>query len=195
MRMLPVALSSSMAFAGGIGVGVLASIAFFKWKQAKEDDDDDDDGDDEDWEDDSEEEEGSEDEGKGEISSLPGGSAMRREPLKMVMAVRNDLKMGKGKAAAQCCHAALAAYKMAKRGCPKVLKRYESEGQPKVVVKVDSEEDLLTTLAVARSLGLVASLIRDAGHTQVAPGSKTVVAVGPGPASLIDKVTGGFKLY
>ena len=32
-------------------------------------------------------------------------------PTKMVMAVRMDLKMGKGKIAAQCCHAAVAAFK------------------------------------------------------------------------------------
>ena len=31
------------------------------------------------------------------------------EDTKMVLVVRQDLKMGKGKAAAQCCHATLAA--------------------------------------------------------------------------------------
>ena len=38
------------------------------------------------------------------------------------MVVRQDLKMGKGKAAAQCCHATLAAYKQAKRRSPDVLR-------------------------------------------------------------------------
>ena len=33
------------------------------------------------------------------------------EDTKLVLVVRQDLKMGKGKAAAQCCHATLAAYK------------------------------------------------------------------------------------
>jgi len=63
------------------------------------------------------------------------------------------------------------------------------------VVKVDSEAVLLTALAMARSLGLAAALVCDAGRTQIAPGSKTVVAVGPGPESLVDRVTGNFKLY
>lgn len=35
------------------------------------------------------------------------------DDCKMVLVVRNDFKMGKGKAAAQCSHATLAAYKQA----------------------------------------------------------------------------------
>ncbi|CAN1354292.1 Peptidyl-tRNA hydrolase 2, mitochondrial [Linum perenne] len=45
------------------------------------------------------------------------------DDFKMVLVVRNDLKMGKGKIAAQC--------------------RWEMCAQPKVVVKIDSEEDML----------------------------------------------------
>ena len=33
--------------------------------------------------------------------------------MKQVMVVRTDIKMGKGKIAAQCCHAAIGAYKQA----------------------------------------------------------------------------------
>jgi hypothetical protein len=38
-------------------------------------------------------------------------STLQNEPLKLVMIVRTDLKMGKGKIAAQCCHAAVGAYR------------------------------------------------------------------------------------
>jgi len=34
-----------------------------------------------------------------------------------------------------------------------------------------------------RSLGLETCLVKDAGKTQIAPGSKTVLGVGPGNAS------------
>lgn len=44
--------------------------------------------------------------------------------------------------------------------------------------------------AKARSLGLCARSIRDAGRTQIAAGSKTVLGVGPGPVKLVDSVTG-----
>ena len=50
-------------------------------------------------------------------------------------------------------------------------------------------------LKKARLAGIVAESIRDAGRTQVASGTKTVGAIGPAPASLIDMVTGQLKLY
>ena len=38
----------------------------------------------------------------------------------------------------------------------------------------------------ARSLGLNASLVKDAGRTQIAPGSVTVLSVGPGKFQLTE---------
>merc|ERR1719290_205075 len=101
---------------------------------------------------------------------------------KLVMVVRNDLKMGKGKIAAQCAHAAMLAYKQAKVASPTTLKLWERHGQPKVVEKVADAE------------GLITSLICDAGRTQIAAGSRTVLGVGPGPVHLVDQVTGHLKL-
>lgn len=60
---------------------------------------------------------------------------------------------------------------------------------------MDSEDALMQVVKQAKATGVLASVIRDAGHTQVAPGSKTVCAVGPGPAPLIDQVTGHLKLF
>lgn len=114
---------------------------------------------------------------------------------KMILVVRNDLKMGKGKVAAQCSHAAVSAYKQIQRRNPELLKEWEYCGQPKVVVKAPDEETLVELLTHAKVLGLTVSLIQDAGRTQIAPGSRTVLGIGPGPADLIDKVTGHLKLY
>ncbi|KAH8491576.1 hypothetical protein H0E87_023631 [Populus deltoides] len=63
--------------------------------------------------------------------------------FKMVLVVRNDLKMGKGKIAAQCSHATLGLYKKLLHRAPKALNRWEMCAQPKVVVKIESEEDML----------------------------------------------------
>lgn len=115
--------------------------------------------------------------------------------FKMVLVVRNDLKMGKGKVAAQCSHAAVSAYKQVQRRNPELLKQWEYCGQPKVVVKAPDEDALIDLLGHAKEVGLPVSLIQDAGRTQIAPGSRTVLGIGPGPADLIDRVTGDLKLY
>jgi PTH2 family peptidyl-tRNA hydrolase len=47
----------------------------------------------------------------------------------------------------------------------------------------------------ARTAGLVAESIRDAGRTQIASGTRTVCAIGPAPSTLIDLITGHLKLY
>ena len=66
--------------------------------------------------------------------------------LKMVLVVRNDLKMGKGKLGAQCGHATLGAYTRAKKHSEgskywtKLMEKYRWEGQKKICVKVDNEE-------------------------------------------------------
>ena len=48
--------------------------------------------------------------------------------------------------------------------------------------------------AKAQSLGLTAEVIADAGRTQIASGSHTVLGVGPAPKSVVDLVTGSLKL-
>lgn len=115
--------------------------------------------------------------------------------FKMVLVVRNDLKMGKGKVAAQCSHAAVSGYKQVQRRKPELLQGWEYCGQPKVVVKAPDEETLIELLTRAKEFGLPVSLIQDAGRTQIAPGSRTVLGIGPGPSDLIDMVTGELKLY
>ncbi|KAL7254531.1 hypothetical protein ACSBR1_008828 [Camellia fascicularis] len=93
------------------------------------------------------------------------------DDFKMVLVVRNDLKMGKGKIAVQC--------------------RWEMCGQVKVVVKIENEEDLLVLQERAKALNLPTHI--DDGRTQIAPNSRTVMAI-LGPADMVDEVTGGLKL-
>ncbi|KAM7441912.1 Peptidyl-tRNA hydrolase protein 2 [Porites harrisoni] len=115
--------------------------------------------------------------------------------FKMVLVVRQDLGMGKGKIAAQCCHAAVGLCKQLERSNPKLLHQWESTACAKVVVKAPDESSLVELARKGRSIGLEVCLIRDAGRTQIAPGSKTVLGVGPGPVDKVDQVTGHLKLY
>ncbi|ORE09462.1 PTH2-domain-containing protein [Rhizopus microsporus var. microsporus] len=140
-----------------------------------------------------EEEEDSDDEDR---IAVPEGKIdpSKFDNFKLTLVVRTDLGMTKGKIAAQCGHATLACYKAAKKVNPEILRAWEYSGQAKVALKCDSEEKLLELQAIALSLGLPAQSIRDAGRTQIAAGSRTVLGVGPGPAELIDQVTGHLKL-
>lgn len=56
-------------------------------------------------------------------NALPTSS----EEHKMVLVVRSDLGMGKGKVAAQCGHATLACYKRARRIMPSVCLLYDHQ--------------------------------------------------------------------
>ncbi|XP_043489125.1 peptidyl-tRNA hydrolase 2, mitochondrial-like [Polistes fuscatus] len=126
------------------------------------------------------------------INPYPGFTV--NQDCKLVLVVRSDLKMGKGKVAAQCAHAAVAAYKNCIK-YPLVLRAWENCGQVKIAVKVNNEDELRAVAKASREVGLITNVIQDAGLTQIAPGTKTVCAVGPGPAKSIDLVTGHLKLY
>ncbi|XP_013772453.1 peptidyl-tRNA hydrolase 2, mitochondrial-like isoform X2 [Limulus polyphemus] len=113
---------------------------------------------------------------------------------KLVLIVRNDLRMGKGKIAAQCSHASVLAYRQTQQRNAELLKEWEMSGQRKVVVKVDDEMTLMELAHHARKVGLLTSIVCDAGRTQIAAGSRTVLGIGPGPEELVDKITGHLKL-
>lgn len=54
---------------------------------------------------------------------------------------------------------------------------------------------MLDLADAANNLKLLVSIVRDAGRTQVASGSKTVLAIGPGLEETINSVTGHLKLF
>ncbi|OAR02868.1 hypothetical protein LLEC1_01757 [Akanthomyces lecanii] len=135
----------------------------------------------------------------GEAAAAPK-LKLTNEECKLVLVVRTDLGMTKGKIAAQCSHATLACYKaLADNPDPnsterKMLARWEKHGQAKIAVQLKSQDEMLQLCRKARGMGLTAEVVKDAGRTQIEAGSMTVLGVGPAPKSLIDEVTGHLKL-
>lgn len=111
--------------------------------------------------------------------------------MKQVMVVRNDLKMGKGKIAAQCCHGSLGAYKKTN---PEKIRKWENEAYAKVVCKVNSLDELLELKKQAIINKVSYYLVVDAGRTQIPTSTTTVLALGPDEDEILDKITGDLKL-
>lgn len=111
--------------------------------------------------------------------------------MKQVILVRQDLKLPKGKLAAQVGHACVEG--VLKSDKDKV-KEWRSEGMMKIVVKVKDEKELYKYKQEAKDLGITTAVITDAGKTVVAPGTVTCMAIGPDEEEKVDKVTGKLKI-
>lgn len=113
---------------------------------------------------------------------------------KLVIVVRDDLKMSGGKLAVQVAHAAVSCAVQAKARKPNWFSSWFREGQRKVVVKVKTLEDLLALKERAARAGIPSELVTDAGLTELPPSTTTCLGIGPAPESQIDPITGALPL-
>jgi PTH2 family peptidyl-tRNA hydrolase len=100
--------------------------------------------------------------------------------------------MGEGKLAAQVAHASLMAYEDAPASDQK---SWKGGGQKKVVLQANGESELFALAEKAKAKRLPHAIVRDAGHTELEPGTASALAVGPASAERIDTVTGDLSLY
>lgn len=138
---------------------------------------------------------------------------------KQMIVMRRDLKMRKGKIAAQAGHACVEAILMAlaREGRlesvrvtpddswvyladdgaePTPLTDWFGAGVAKVCVYVDSEEALLDLAGRGRELGFICALVRDAGHTEFhGEPTFTCLAFEPLYPEQIDPLTGDLPLF
>ena len=113
---------------------------------------------------------------------------------KQAVVIRTDLKMGKGKIAAQASHAAVSAAEEARKHHKAWWEAWLDEGQRKVVVKVKSEAELLQLKQQAGRMRVPCALIYDRGLTQLPPDTLTCLGIGPAPNDEVDKITGKLPL-
>lgn len=120
--------------------------------------------------------------------------------LKMVLIVRKDLGMRKGKIGSQVGHAVQEIMLDRTGDKPKLredawLYEWLADEYPKITVSVNSEAELLAVYAQAQAAGLATHLVQDMGHTEFhGVRTYTAVSIGPAPAERIDPITGKLPL-
>lgn len=126
---------------------------------------------------------------------------------KQVIVLRKDLNMRKGKMVAQGAHASMkvffdmmgahddGSYVIDQDNITDAMREWIDGAFTKICVSVNSEEELLAVYERARSNGIPASLIQDAGRTEFGGvPTYTAVAVGPDTPENIDPITGNLPL-
>jgi len=108
---------------------------------------------------------------------------------KQVIVFRSDLRLSRGKIAAQAGHAAVSAAEEARKHHEEWWEVWIEEGQCKIAVKVKGEKELLELKREAKELALPCALIVDRGLTEIPPGTITCLGIGPAPTEKIDKIT------
>ena len=117
------------------------------------------------------------------------------EEYKMVIVVRTDLGLTKGKMAVQVAHASVNCAVQSYGRRRRVYDEWYREGQKKIVAKVATVRELLELKSMAEARGLVTSLVTDAGLTQVPPGTTTCLGIGPAASKDVDPLTGHLGLF
>ncbi len=113
---------------------------------------------------------------------------------KQVIVFRSDLRLSKGKLAAQAGHAAVSAAEEARKRHRDWWDSWIFEGQRKIAVKVKGETELSELETEADDIGLPHALIVDRGLTEIPEGTITCLGIGPAPSEKIDRLTGKLPL-
>ena len=117
------------------------------------------------------------------------------DPPTMAFLCRVDLKLSAGKLAVQCAHAAVESLQRAKKTHSRMVQRWKESASRKVCLAVEDEAELDYFLQLVQEASLPFALVRDAGLTEVATGTVTVLGVGPGPRHTMDSLFKGLSAY
>lgn len=123
--------------------------------------------------------------------------------MKQIIVIRKDLNMRKGKMCAQSAHASLSIIlKNIDINSAEVnislsqdLVRWIKNGQKKIVVSVNSEEELVKIYNSAKIKNILCALVIDSGQTEFnGIATKTCCAIGPENTECLNNITGDLKL-
>ncbi|MFZ1022600.1 MAG: aminoacyl-tRNA hydrolase [Thermoplasmata archaeon] len=113
---------------------------------------------------------------------------------KMVLVLRGELRLTPGKAAVQAAHAAVMLVGVARTKDPETLRLWEAEGQKKIALVVPTLSEMEDLQRRARARGLLTAWVEDAGFTEVPPGTRTCLGIGPARVEDVDPLTGDLPL-
>ncbi len=111
-----------------------------------------------------------------------------------MLVVRGELRLTEGKAAVQAAHAAVMLALAAERRDRAVFDAWLAGGQKKIALVVPTLGDLESLERAARARKIPTVWVEDAGLTEVAPGTRTCLGLGPSRAADVDAVTGELAL-
>lgn len=112
----------------------------------------------------------------------------------MVLVVRGELRLTAGKAAVQVAHAAVMLAMDVLRRHPDLYRQWSEVGQKKIAVVSPTLDEMELLARKARAAGIPSVFVEDAGLTEVPPGTRTVLGLGPARPSDIDPLTGHLPL-
>lgn len=118
-------------------------------------------------------------------------NAITMAEYKQCIIIRQDLKLSRGKLAVQVAHAAVSASEHADASARRAWK---DGRQKKIVLQVKTLSERYELKMDAEAAGLPASLITDAGLTEVPPGTVTALGIGPAQSERLDGITGELQL-
>ena len=125
------------------------------------------------------------------LRAIKAANDMRKGSFKQVIVVNKSLGMSQGKLAAQVAHASILSMFEAPEG---IVCGWLDNSYPKIVLQVESTQDLLDLQERANELNLPSALVIDEGRTELSNGSITCLGIGPATKELIDEVTGKLRL-
>jgi peptidyl-tRNA hydrolase, PTH2 family len=112
----------------------------------------------------------------------------------MVLILRGELRLTAGKAAVQAAHAAVMLVERAEPRHRAELAAWRAEGQRKIALVAETLEQMVELDRQARGKGILAAWVEDAGLTEVPPGTRTCLGLGPARNADLDPLTGGLPL-
>lgn len=114
--------------------------------------------------------------------------------IKQVILVRRDLKMPKGKMAAQVGHGCVDCALLAKKNKNQIFNEWYESGMKKVVLYVENLDEMIKFKNIFDRENIINSMIKDAGRTCFSQPTITVLAVGPEKEEELDKFVKDLKL-